>query len=110
MLRVRKRGEFKAVYGEGLRVAGERLVIFVRSGENDHPRLGITATRKVGGAVVRNRLRRLVREVFRRNLSAFDTWDVVVNLRRKAVGSRYQDMEREMLSLMRRARKRSCSQ
>lgn len=49
-----------------------------------HARLGITVTRKVGNAVRRNRIKRVVREVFRRNRQAFPAADLVFVAKRDA--------------------------
>ena len=64
--RVRKRVEFLAIQDGGQRVSTARfvLILSVARGESS-PRLGITASRRVGNAVVRNRAKRLVREAFR---------------------------------------------
>lgn len=65
--RVRKRREFLQIQNAGRRVATRHfLVVYVCSGGGP-PRLGITVTKKIGNAVVRNRIKRAVRETFRRN-------------------------------------------
>jgi ribonuclease P protein component len=104
--RLRKRSEFQKVYESGARVAGARIVLFVLPRDENGPRLGLTATRKVGGAVVRNRMRRLVREAFRRHRDLVGRWDLVVNIRQAAVGSTYPVIEQEFVALVGRARKR----
>ena len=65
--KIRSRKQFKAVLARDLR-AGNGLLI-LRMAENDcgHPRLGISVGKYCGGAVVRNRLKRLLRETFRQN-------------------------------------------
>ena len=59
-------------------------MVFALAGEGEVCRLGITASRKVGGAVVRNRARRRIRELFRTRREAVTGWsgDLVVNVRR----------------------------
>lgn len=68
-----------------------------------HPRLGITATRKVGSAVVRNRLKRRVREIYRRwdKRSQLPPLDIVLHLRPTASGASFQELEREIRALCR---------
>jgi ribonuclease P protein component len=66
------------------------------------PRLGITVTRRVGNAVARNRVKRRVRECFRRRRSELDRpVDVVVIARRGAVDLESEQVESELATLLR---------
>lgn len=65
--RLLKRREFLALTRYGRKVQDGSFLIFYRSGLQDRPRLGITVSKRVGKAVIRNRLKRLIREFFRRN-------------------------------------------
>jgi ribonuclease P protein component len=104
-LRLRKRREFLVVYEQGIRVPGDRLVLFVHPHASGPPRIGLTATRKVGCSVVRNRIRRQVREAFRKNRPSLGAWDVVVNIRQRAVGCETRVIEAEFLALAGRAQR-----
>lgn len=77
---IRKREEFLHVQQNGKRVSRKFFtLLFVLRPENKSPRLGIVAAKKIGNAVVRNRAKRLIRESFRCNQSAFPAQaDVVV--------------------------------
>jgi ribonuclease P protein component len=69
----------------------------------ERSRLGITVTRKFGGAVLRNRSKRIVREIFRRNRDAFGaSCDFVVNVRTGALMRPYGELERELTGLAER--------
>jgi len=58
------------------------------------PRLGITAPKALGDAVIRNRLKRRFREVFRLHRPELDAgWDIVVNPRRAAIGASFAEIE-----------------
>ena len=70
--RLRKRTEFEACYASGVRVSGRHLVLFLLAGPAaSRPRIGISVSKKVGNAVVRNRVKRRLRELFRRNRDEF---------------------------------------
>jgi ribonuclease P protein component len=75
--RIRRRAEFQRVYQLGTRVHGRYSTIFVLANQLSVGRLGIAATKKLGGAVRRNRAKRLIREVFRHSNPA-PGLDVVV--------------------------------
>lgn len=65
--RLTTRRQFLTVYAEGRRVASKSFTFFGLPNSAGTCRLGITVTRKVGGAVRRNRIKRRLRDVFRRN-------------------------------------------
>ena len=73
---IRRRAEFQQVYERGARIRGRFSTLFLLPNKLSIGRLGIAATRKLGGAVERNRAKRLIREIFRRNnwLPASMSW------------------------------------
>lgn len=77
---------------------GVNLVLFGVVSGLEHPRLGLTVTRKFGGSVTRNRIKRVLREIFRRHRAALEpALDVVVNVRHGAVERPSNELEREFL-------------
>jgi ribonuclease P protein component len=68
-------------------------------------RLGLVTSRKVGGAVVRNRSRRLMREVYRRNQASISLpVDMVLVARQSMAGQSYAGVERDFFQALRKAR------
>jgi len=108
--RLGTRREFLKVYERGHRVATRSFVLFGLESAIAHSRIGITVTRKCGNAVVRNRVKRLVREVFRRHQEELvPPMDLVLNARLGMERARLSDLEHEFVrgfgELGRRARK-----
>src|SRR5687768_3238150 len=99
-IRVRKRREFLAIQGAGAKHHLRHFLVFVvppaaRPAEErtDAVRLGITVTRKVGCAVVRNRIKRYVREAFRRKRGSFTPgYDMVWVAKQSAASVGYAEV------------------
>jgi ribonuclease P protein component len=99
--RIRKRSEYQVIYDRGQRIPSGSFVLFVLRNASGRPRLGITATRRIGGAVRRNRAKRLVREIFRRHRGELEDVDIVVNARAALPGAEYRRLEAELMSRLR---------
>lgn len=76
--RLRRRGEYQRVFDAGRRAHGRYLTVVCTPASGTGTRLGIVASRKLGGAVVRNRAKRLIREVFRTSSTPSAAVDLVV--------------------------------
>jgi len=76
--RLLRRGEFLAVQQGGRRLYAGELLVLARDAGMDRPRLGVTVSSKVGSAVIRNRVKRWVREAFRSVAAELPPVDLVV--------------------------------
>jgi len=87
------------LYRSGVKINSERFVLFGRKNEIGCHRLGITVSKRIGGAVVRNRIKRLFREIFRRSYNDIPgQLDIVINAKAGCVGASYWDLRAEFLA------------
>lgn len=70
--RLKRRRDFLRLQGRGDRRYGRRFIYYFRGSPTGETRIGITVSKKVGGAVTRNRIKRWVREVFRHHPEVFE--------------------------------------
>ena len=89
---VRRRADFERAYSSGSRIQARYMTVFVVPNGGAAARLGVAATRKLGPATVRNRAKRLAREVFRRN-KPVEGLDVVVVPRREMLDALFTSLE-----------------
>jgi ribonuclease P protein component len=96
-LRIRKTSEYRRIYAAGRKIHREAFVVFYLGNDSPHHRLGITATRRLGNAVLRNRIKRRIREAFRRERSSLGPHgvDLVVNARRRVETLSWEDLREE---------------
>lgn len=89
------------------RTAGQAdglLVLYARRNRTGMNRVGITVSKKLGHAVVRNRVRRRLREVYRLNEAKFQPgWDIVVVARSRCISASFQDIVSAYLTLAAKA-------
>ena len=84
--------------------ANSYLVLYARKNRTNTNRVGITVSKKLGHAVVRNRVRRRLREIYRLNEAKFQPgWDIVVVARTKAIHADFQKLTQAYLFLAEKA-------
>ncbi len=98
---IRRRADFQRVYERGLKTHARFMTLFVLANSMPVTRLGVAATRKLGNAVRRNRAKRLVREVFRRNKTV-PGFDVVVVPRPELLDAEFSSLEADYRTALRR--------
>jgi ribonuclease P protein component len=103
--RVRRRPEFLQAYEHGRRHHARFMTVFAREREQSASRLGVSATRKFGPAVVRNRAKRRARELFRHH-KPMPGVDLVIIPRRGFDSVAFEDLLVDYLAALRRLRVR----
>ena len=111
--RLRTRPEFTAVQDGGRRVSTKYMTLLAQPNAGPCDRLGLIASRRLGGAVIRNRAKRRLREIFRRQEPAgsrssnMRALDLVVIPRRELVSAPFALLEQDFQSAVRRLRARA---
>ena len=95
--------EFRRLYAKGKSAVTPYLVVYVRRTGRSANRLGITVSVKLGHAVVRNRARRRLREVYRVNSGALKQgYDIILVARGKTVSTGWKELNDTFLRLCRK--------
>lgn len=107
-LRCRQRltaaADFEAAYSQGRSYKGRLMVLWLRRGEGAALRLGVVASRKIGGAVQRNRAKRRLRAAYRLNRHRFTgSVDAILIARRDILTAPWTEVAAELLRLARKA-------
>ena len=101
---VKENYEFRRIYRKGRSAVSPYFVVYCLKNRAGASRLGITVSKKLGHAVVRNRVRRRLREIYRLNEAQFlPGYDIVVVARSRAVEASFQELRESYLSLARKA-------
>ena len=100
---LKKNSEFRRLYAKGKSAVTPYLVVYARLTRRSGCRVGFTVSNKLGKAVVRNRVRRRLREIYRLHETGFVPGaEMVVVARARAVGAQYRQLERAMLDACKR--------
>ena len=90
---LKKNSDFRRLYSKGKSAVNPYMVVYCRRNRLSENRLGYTVSTKLGHAVVRNRVRRRLREIYRLNAPCLKSgYDIVIVARSRCVGAKYSDM------------------
>ena len=98
-----RRGEFDAVYRAGKRYSTSHFTVFVRANELGVSRFGFSIKKALGGAVVRNRLRRRVREMVRCHRQEIPAgWDIVIHPKSSVGKAPFVTLEEDLVRVLKK--------
>jgi ribonuclease P protein component len=107
-MRLHKSSEYKILFDKGVKQHSKHLIVFTLQKNNGPTRLGLTVSRKVGGAVVRNRIKRQLREIFRLSLSYnLKNTDIMILVKRDASLLDYKQLNQELFVIC--SRMKNCN-
>ena len=99
-----KNRDFTRIYARGKSYVHPHLVLYVAKNRLGHPRIGLTATKKVGGAVQRNRARRVMRAALAEHLSPnCGGYDIILVARARTPHLKSTQVARTLARLMKKA-------
>ncbi|RAV19528.1 ribonuclease P protein component [Paenibacillus contaminans] len=106
--RLAKREDFNHVYRRGKSVANQQFVLYAMAQpKQEHFRLGVSVSKKIGNAVVRNRIRRMMKEIVRLHIPEIDGGvDFIIIARKPAADLEYAQMEKSIMHVLKRAKLR----
>src|SRR5690554_2489728 len=99
--RLRKNIEFKKVYSGGKNYWNRNLTLFVKKNKLEETRFGITVTKKISNAVVRNKIRRRIKEIYRENFYKIKSgYDLIFIPKKNVIDISYKELESAMIHIL----------
>jgi ribonuclease P protein component len=99
--RLTKPEQYTRVYNEGSSCADQLLVLKATPNHLEFSRFGISVSKRIGNAVVRNRVKRVLREILR-SATVTPGWDIILIARGPSAGGDYQRLQKSITSLLTR--------
>lgn len=97
--------DFHNIYKAGQRIPGRYVLVFFHPGQQDHNRVGFVVSKKVGNAVIRNRVKRRLRAILHDILPLLNTpFDIVINARPGISGISSEQMQQDLFNTFKKAR------
>lgn len=99
---LKKPSEFSKVYKRGKSFADKNIVVYYLPNQLGVTRIGFSISKKVGNSVVRNRVRRRIRESFRLNFSGFGGYDLIFVARVRSNQADYSELTKSLKYIFRK--------
>lgn len=105
--KIRKNREFRQIYSQGKSYANKFLVLYLSPNKEEKAKVGFSVSKKVGKAVVRNRVKRLLREAYRINQDKVQKKGIslVFIARNRAKDASFVQIEKALLDLLKKGQK-----
>ena len=98
---LRKNEDFKKVYSTGKNYWNRNLILYILKNDEDYNRVGYSITKKIGNSVVRNKVRRRMKEIYRLNVDKLETgYDLIIIPKKNVVDISYKELESAMLHIL----------
>ena len=102
--RIRKNAEFRAVYRRGKSFSNSLLVLYIYKNKKNINRLGVSINKRVGNSVERNRIKRLIKEIYRLNSDNIKVgYDLVFIARNLSKGRNYMEIGNSIKNSIKKA-------
>lgn len=102
--RLKKRYQFNYVYKSGDHFSGEHMVLYLVSSKTKSIKVGLAVTKKVGKAVVRNRIRRQLREIIKKQVPSLkQNYNIIVVARDNITSASFETLTNEFSKLIKKA-------
>jgi ribonuclease P protein component len=100
---INKNSDFKRLYNNGRKIVTQYIVFYYLKNDRTEDRIGLTVSKKVGKSVVRNRVKRLMKEAFRLNFSGTkEGYDFVLVARNRMKGASFTQVDKIMKSFLKK--------
>jgi len=102
--RLKRNKDYRAVYRAGKSVANRELVLYFIKNRYGKTRAGFSVSKKIGKSVVRNRMKRLIKEAFRLHIKDIKPgYDLIFIARTGSKNYKYADIERSVVDVLKKA-------
>ncbi|MFT4416909.1 ribonuclease P protein component [Fredinandcohnia humi] len=103
--RIKKNQDFQTVFQSGKSSANRQFVVYVLEREGqEHFRIGLSVSKKLGNAVTRNRIKRLIRQFFLEHKTLVQEKDYVVIARKPVVDMEYEEVKKSLFHVLKVAK------
>jgi ribonuclease P protein component len=101
--RLKKTGDFKRVYTRGRSIASKYLVLYYYPNCLEDNRVGFSISKKLGKAVIRNKIKRRLKEIIRLNCNLSSEYDLVFVARKPVISLDYYKLQKTVINLLKKA-------